>query len=100
MKLLRASGEPISPDHQKAQTEAMTAEMEKLEIKLGKPNEDNMVKYQKSLHKVHKKLIKIYPFTIDIDYPTESAMEVMCEQYGSVAFCLEDGKLTAYVLDQ
>ena len=100
MKLYRASGEPIDPRHQKLQLQGLNAAMDKLEEELGKCNAENAELFQKALASVHEDLAKQYPPVVNIKYPrTKRDIKTLCNKFGSIAFCLEDEELVAYILD-
>ena len=101
MKLFRVSGAPIDPRHQKKQLDGMNAAMDELEDKLGKCTQENAEMFQKALTSVHEELAEEFPNCVNIKYPrAKRDMHTLCEKFGSMAFCLEDGKVVAYILDK
>jgi len=101
MKLFRASGQPIKEEHNELYHKELNSEMDRLEKLIGKCSGVNVQSFKKSLDKIIKGLIDKYPNEKEISMPTTvKAMKEFTSQYGGVAFCVEDGKLVAYILDQ
>jgi len=101
MKLYRASGHPIDPAHRDAATQELNKAMDAIESELGKCTSENAKDYQKKLEKVSNEFPRKYPNEVKINYPrTKREIKALCEKYGSVAFCVEDASLVAYILDK
>jgi hypothetical protein len=100
MKMYRSSGAPIDPRHKKRQTDGMNAAMDKLEKELGKCTQENAEVFQKALEIIHEDLSVDFPNVVNIKYPrTKAGIKVLCDKFGSVAFCIEKDELVAYILD-
>ena len=100
MQLYRASGTPILAEHNELYLKELNQEMDRLEQLMGKCGSKNVDSFKKSLNRIIKKLVKKYPNQVSITYPrTAKAMSEFTAQYGAVAFCNEDEKLVAYIMD-
>lgn len=100
IKLYRASGQPIKPGHQKLYYEELNAKMDELEATLGKCTSDNAESYQEYMIEIHNMITEKYPNKGTIEYPTDPiAASKLCSKYGSIAFCIEDDEVVAYIMD-
>lgn len=100
MKLYRSSGAPIKSEHKEAYFIDLNKAMDALEEELGKCDADNASEFQDRMEKVHRELTKRYPNVANITFPrTVGRMKEFTSQYGAVAFCVEDEKLIAYIMD-
>lgn len=101
MKLYRASGAPIDEQHIKLQKEAFNKVMTDLEETEGKCTQENAEIFNKALNKVEEDLAVIYPNCVPLKYPhNKKKLYALCSLYGSIAFCIEDEELVAYILDK
>ena len=101
VQLWSASGRPVNPAHKNIVKESMNHKLDELEKEKGKICYDTAKEFQDILVPYHEELMKKYPISTDIDLPTsEEEFKALCEKFGSaVAFCIEDGKIVAYVMD-
>ena len=97
MKMYRASGKPVRNQDNEKYLSDLNLFMDALEIELGKCNPDNAKEFEKRLEEYHDTLLKLYPTCIEIE--DKPNLIKLVKEYESVAFCLEDDKLVAYVLD-
>lgn len=100
MKLYRSSGAPVNHEHKELYFEALNKAMDDLEKELGRCSPDNAEEFQGRLETIHRDLTKRFPNVSNINYPrTTGRMKELTSKYGAVAFCEEDGKLVAYIMD-
>ena len=98
--LYRASGSPIDPEHKELYFKALSDEMDTLEKTIGKCTTENAEKFQEAMEHIHRNLSKLYPNKIMVTYPKSHKDQIeLCEKYGALAYCMEDNKLVAYVMD-
>ncbi len=99
--LYRSSGAPVETEHKETYMEHLNKEMDRVEDTIGKCKPDNAEMYADAMNVVHDQLLEDFPISKQIQYPTTSKqLKTLCDEYGSIAFCMEDGKLTAYILDK
>ena len=67
---------------------------------LPKDVEDPNLYVQNQLTLWHNEYVKKHPISIQIKYPSAESIQKLCQLYGSIAFCMENEKLTAYILDR
>ena len=99
MKMYRASGYPVHNKHKDAYLLELNNQMDKLESTIGKCTQDNADVFQSEMEKIHRSLSTKYPAMIEVPAPTPAKIMKMCKEFGSVAYCIENGELVAYVLD-
>jgi hypothetical protein len=93
--LYRHSGKPVRRHDNEVYTNELNALMEKHEA-LGSDQHTVM----EEVTALDKKLIERFPISLKLDYPTNVvALKAMIEDYGSLAFTIEEDKLVAYILD-
>ena len=98
--MYRASGRPVEPDHHQAFLAELNKSMDGLEATMGKPTPDTVKEFSEELNKIHEGLADKYPCRIEVDFPDSvEEIELLCEKYGAVSFCLEENSLVLYVLD-
>ena len=98
--LYRSSGLPIKPEHVELYFKDLNQAMDNLEAIVGKCTQDNAAEFQTQMEGIHRGLTAKYPISKRIEIPTPSDLPILCEEYGSIAFCLEDSNLVAYILDK
>ena len=100
INLYRASGSPIKSEDKELYFKELNLQMDKLEETVGKCTKDNAEEYQKHMVEIHEMITDKYPNKGKIEYPTNpKALSKLCTQYGSLAFCMEDDELVAYIMD-
>ncbi len=99
--LYRSSGSPINLEDKKLYFEELNLKTDEIEKTLGKCNADNVNEFAKILEQVHRDLSKSYPNKKRIQCPdSPKALESLCKEYeGAIAFCMEEDKLVAYIMD-
>ena len=102
IKLYSAMGQPVHPDHKTAFKKEMNDAMDALEAEHGKPNRDNVTLFSDKLEPLHTELMVKYPISIEENLPTtKKAFKALCTKYDTaIAFCMEDGELVGYVMDE
>ena len=101
MKLFKASGRPINPGDEEKQLAEMHEAFDKLEEQMGKCTAKNAKAFEAKLAEQTNGLLTKYPIEAKHVYPrTKGQLRAALEKYGSIAYCIEDGKIVAYVLDQ
>lgn len=97
IRLYRASGHPVSSEGQKEYLEKLNKRMDELESEGIK----DMAEISKELEAIHKEIIEKYPISLDLDFPkSREELEILLNKFGVLAFCLEDDKITAYIMDR
>lgn len=97
IKLFRASGRPI--ENADYYLNMMNNKLDQLIEKYGRDSEA-MRKIEPELADLHLELVKQYPLEVQIDYPKSlEELQILLEKFESVAFCIDDGKIVAYILD-
>lgn len=100
IKMYRSSGKPVLPAHEKLYTEDMNRIFDETEVEVGKFTQENAKVFGEKLEAKTKELLGKYPNCIEVEYPTSQyRLKQMMKQYGSIAFCIEDGKTVCYVMD-
>ena len=100
MKMYRASGKPVLPAHEKLYTAEMNRIFDETEEEIGKFTQDNAKEFGEKLEAKTKEVLAIYPNCIDVVYPnTQIKLKELLKKYNSVAFCMENDNIVAYVLD-
>lgn len=102
MKVYRASGTPVKMEHNQLYLKGINDVMDAAEIKYGKCDLSNHVEFASFVEQGHRELTKMYPIYQKVEFPSsQKEMLEMIREYGtSVAFCEEDGKLVAYIMDR
>ena len=101
MKIYRSSGAPIEPDHKELYFKALNRGMDDLEEEMGKCTTENSEEYQDKMEVLHRKLTVDYPNKSKIPFMnTTKALRKSLEKYGTLAFCIEEGEIVAYIMDQ
>jgi len=99
--MYRASGSPIKKEDSILYFEELNKKMDELELTMGKCTSENAEQYQAIMEMIHRDLSKSYPNKKRIQCPeSPKEIEKLCEEYGSVAFCVEEKKLVLYILDK
>ena len=98
INLFRASGRPVNdPEYYQSM---MNNKLDNL-IKEHGRDSAAMRKIEPILADLHVELVKEHPIKIEIDYPeSEKDLNLLIEKFGALAFCVEDGKIVAYIMDK
>lgn len=98
--LYRSSGQPLNPDHIEPYYKELNDRMDDLEKVSGKCTSENAERYQEYMAEIHTMITSKYPNKGTIEYPTTVRQAAkLCKKYGALAYCVEDGKLVAYIMD-
>ena len=96
IKIYRASGHPIAQEGQTEYLEKLNKRMDELESE----GITDMKVFEAELSKVHEEIVQKYPISLDLDYPNSvEELKILLKKFGAIAFCLENDKITAYVMD-
>ena len=100
MKLFKYSGQPIEFDHIKKKRDELDSKMDLLESSLGKCTRENSMHFEKAFEEFDEDLQDKYPLMVEVEYPeSDDEMKAFNEEWGTVAFCQEDGQTVCYILD-
>lgn len=102
MRMYRASGSPVRVKDHELYSIKVNEAMDKAEERFGKCNAENAKEFSEFVEQEHRELTKLYPIYIKTEFPsTQKEMLSMIEHYGTaIAFCEEEGKLVAYIMDR
>lgn len=100
MKLFRASGDPINPEHVVEQKKILNQVMDKLEAEHGRCTQENSKIFTEALEATHRAFIEVHPISVPFTYPrSQKELASICKKFGAIAFCIEDGKMVGYIMD-
>jgi hypothetical protein len=95
--LYRASGHPI--ENKEAYLKELNKQMDAIQERPIPSNVESIQLHtQDCLTRWHDKYIINNPISIEVEY-TDSTLEDLADKYGTIAFCKENDKLVAYIMD-
>ena len=101
MKIYRASGKPVRPADHDQYMFCIKQVLDKADEAFGKCCAANAEEYSIFVEDKHRDLTAKYPIYLKHEFPSsQKEMIKQMEYYGApICYCLEDGKLVAYVMD-
>ena len=101
MKIYRASGKPVRPEDHDQYLFCIKQVLDKADESFGKCCPANAEEYAIFVEDKHRDLTAQFPIYLKHEFPgSQKEMMRHMEYYGApICYCLEDGKLVAYVMD-
>lgn len=100
MRLYRSSGAPVDSKHKELYFKDLNEAYDALEKELGKCTPENAKTFSTRMEAIHRDLTRNYPNESTLTYPTsQKAMEKLLKKHGTLAFCMEDEKVSCYIMD-